>query len=151
MGREEAGNPELELLSQGPYRVGLPQGTPVPKALGLASPPFTLERSPIGEHWVLCHSPGCWLPCPSWMRERDREKRSWSGQWGRDQIASSCPRHSPPLGPKSWLCLSVLPAFPWHAPLIVGWEALGPTESEGTDLFPKVPSRSVPASCLGLS
>lgn len=43
MGREEAGNPELELLSQGPYRVGLPQGTPVPKALGLASP--------LPSHW----------------------------------------------------------------------------------------------------
>lgn len=36
------------------------------------------------------------------------------------------------IGRKSWLSLSVLPAFPWHAPpLIVGWEALGPTESEG--------------------
>lgn len=35
------------------------------------------------------------------------------------------------IGPKSWLSLSELPAFPWHAPLIVGWEALGPTESEG--------------------
>ena len=53
----------------------------------------------VGERWVLSCSPGCWLPWPR-GREGGREggRRSWPGQWGRDQIASSCPRHPPPLG-----------------------------------------------------
>lgn len=95
MGREEAENPEMEAAKPRPlYRAGLPQGYPVPKALDLASPPPFLTG--MKHNWGTVDSvlQSRVLAALSIRDVRGEvKKRSWPGQWRRDQITFSCPRH----------------------------------------------------------
>ena len=107
MGRAEAGNGEVgdsPALAQAGW--GSPRGAPVPIALGPTPPPNPTDPSShrnvgrVGNAGFSAAVQGAGYPGHEGGRDGGREggRRSWPGQWGRDQIASSCPRHPPPLG-----------------------------------------------------
>lgn len=77
------------------------------------------------------------------------KKRSWPGQWRRDQIAFSCPRHQPPLVPRAGSpYLNFLP-FLGMPPLLWGGRLWVQLSLRGTDLFPKASQGQLPAPvCL---
>lgn len=105
---------------------GIPKSAPVPKAFGPASPhPLLPQECSLGWRMLGSQLQSRVLATLAMREEGEMEggRRSWTGQWGRDQIASSCPRHRCHWG-QELLCFSALPAPPWHAPplgLIVEW------------------------------
>lgn len=111
MGRAETGNGEVggsAALALAGW--GIPKGAPVPKAFGPASPspPPTGMQAGLGWRTLGSQLQPRVLATLAMREEGEMEggRRSWPGQWGRDQIASSCPRHRCYCGQEYALLLS---------------------------------------------